>query len=147
MYKFLRVLNKCNFSCYEVFVPPSTFDPPILSFLSAVSLLVAAASTTAIPRAAAPSSTDVASSPHIGQTIRISRRGRQFVIRNDLPSRIEPGVMVSKCATLFLTQPVDLTAIFFWYVLPAISGQLIQGSFRQQGVVGLWHELCSSANR
>jgi len=49
-----------------VFVPPSTFDLLILSFLGAVSLLVAAASTAAMPRAAAPSSTDVASSPHIG---------------------------------------------------------------------------------
>jgi hypothetical protein len=28
-------------------------------------------------------------------------------------------------------------------VLPAISGQSIRGSFRQQGVVGLWHELRS----
>ena len=67
-----------------MFVPPSTFDPLILSFLGAVSLLVVAAFTAAIPRAAAPSSTDVASLPHMGQPICISRRGRQFVIRNDL---------------------------------------------------------------
>jgi len=105
-----------------VLVPPSTFDPLILSFLGAVSLLVAAASTAAIPRAAAPSSTGVTSSPHIGQTICISRRGRQFVIRNDLSRELGLGNGKHVRYSLF-AQPVEPTAIFFSYVLPAISGQ------------------------